>query len=181
MNTKQAEIQDVLNKYNLTVEAVFIPWSQSRNAGQKDPSLNWRVTLKQNGRNILTTDYSAGCGHAPSYKQSFKRDVENERIVLAECEYGGKAKYMSNMDYAGVPNNMKGTLKPDTKDVIYSLLIDAEVLDYDGFEDWASNFGYDEDSRQAERVYNECLKIALQFRKIGESVIAELREAYQDY
>lgn len=171
----------VIAKHGLTVESVFIPWSQSRNAGEKNPSLNWKVTLKQNGRKILTTDYGAGMGHAPSYKQSFKRDPENERLVLAECENGGKARYMASMDYVAVPQSAKGTLKPESRDVIYSLLLDSEVLDAGGFEEWASTFGYDEDSRSAEATYNACMKIALQFRRIGESVIEELREVFQDY
>lgn len=180
-NQVKDKIGVTLAKHGLTVESVFIPWSLSRNAGEKNPSLNWKVTLKQNGRKILTTDYMAGCAHAPSYKQSFKRDPENERLVLAECENGGKARYMATMDYIAVPQSSKGTLKPESRDVIHSLLLDSEVLDYPSFEDWAGNFGYEEDSRQAERIYNDCMKIALQFRRIGESVIEELREVFQDY
>jgi hypothetical protein len=72
-------------------------------------------------------------------------------------------------------------ITPDSVDVVYSLLLDSEVLEAGDFETWAGEFGYDPDSRQAEQIYNACLKIALQFRKIGESVISELREAYQDY
>lgn len=175
------QINATLDKYNLTVESVFIPFSQSRNAGEKSPSLNWRVTLKQNGRNVLTTDYSAGCAHAPSYKQSFKRDYINDQMVKAECEYGGQARHMGASDWVGVPENKKGTIKPDPADVVYSLLMDSEVLDYSSFEEWAGSFGYDEDSRQAEQIYNACMKIALKFRQIGESAIAELREVFQDY
>lgn len=175
------QIKAVLNEHNLTVESVFIPFSQSRNAGEKNPSLNWKVTLKQKGKNILTTDYSAGCAHAPSYKQSFKRNIDNERMVYAECEYGGEAQHTQTMDYISVPNSKKGTLKPNEQDVIYSLLMDSDVLEYACFEDWADSFGYSVDSRAHEKIYNACLKNALQFRKIGETAIAELREAYQDY
>lgn len=175
------QIKATLAKHNLTVESVFVPFSQSRNASEKSPSLNWRVTLKHNGRNILTTDYMAGCGHAPSYKQSFKRDYTNEKLVALECEYGGKAVYRESLDWMGIPQSAKGTIKPDPADVIYSLLIDSEVIDYSSFEEWASNFGYDADSRQAEKTYNDCMKIALKFRTIGEATIAELREVFQDY
>ena len=171
----------VLAKHGLTVESEFVPFSKSRNAGEKMPSLNWKITLLHNGRKILTTDYSAGCGHAPSYKQSFKRDYINDQMVAAECEHGGKAKHIGVTDFISVPHKLYGTIKPESRDVIFSLLMDSEVLDSDGYEGWAGNFGYDEDSRKGEAVYNSCLKIALQFRKIGESVIAELREAYQDY
>jgi hypothetical protein len=50
-------------KHGLTVDAVFVPFSQSRNKAQKSPSLNWRVTLRRNGKDVLTTDYSSGIAH----------------------------------------------------------------------------------------------------------------------
>lgn len=163
----KARIDEMLNKHNLTVDSVFVPFSQSRNAGEKSPSLNWKVTLKHNGRKVLTTDYSAGCGHAPSYKQGDNTVFTHER-VLNECERG-KSKATGK------------AILPDARDVVYSLLIDAEVINYDSFEQWAGEFGYDEDSRAGEKIYNACMKTALQFRTIGESVIDELRDAFQDY
>jgi hypothetical protein len=160
------QIDELLAKHGLTVESVFIPWSKSRNAGEKMPSLNWRVTLVHNGRKVLTTDYSAGYGHAPSYRQGDNTLFTHNRIEN-ECERG--------KSYTGK------AILPEPRDVIYSLLMDSEVMDYDSFESWADWFGYDQDSRQTEKTYNDCLKIALRLRKIGESVIEELREAYQDY
>lgn len=171
-------IKEVIAKHGLTVESVFIPFSQSRNAGEKYPSLNWKVTLKQNGRIVLSTDYMAGCAHAPSYKQ-MDNSVYTHNKVYAECEHGGPA--MESQGRFIVPADKRGTIKPDSHDVIWSLLLDSEVLDFGSFEDWADTFGYDADSRSAEKTYNECMKIALKFRTIGESTIAELREVYQDY
>lgn len=60
-----AEAMDALK---LTVTAVFVPFSQSRNKDEDRKTLNWRVTLLRDGREVLTTDYSAGAGHAPGYK-----------------------------------------------------------------------------------------------------------------
>lgn len=176
MSEQKEQIKALLNKHGLTVESVFVPFSRSRNAGEKSPSLNWVVTLKHNGKNILTTDYSAGCGHCPSYKQG-QKIYANDAVVL-ECEKGFKAKAGLGMHYY---IDTRKPILPDSVDVVYSLLMDAEVLDYSSYEEWAGNFGYDEDSRKGEQVYNACMKIALQFRRIGGTVINELREAYQDY
>lgn len=170
------EINAVLNKHGLTVESIFVPWSQSRNAGEKSPSLNWRVTLKHNGRNVISTDYSAGCGHCPSYQQ--RATTDSQRAVLNECERGKVYKF-SNRKYPARHGYWE-EINPDPADVIYSLLMDSEAINYI-FEEWAGNFGYSEDSREAERLYNECLKIGIQMRKIGESTLTELREAFQDY
>lgn len=48
-------IDSALADLGLTVDSVFVPFSRSRNKGEKYKSLNWQVTVKRNGRNILTT------------------------------------------------------------------------------------------------------------------------------
>ena len=60
-------------------------------------------------------------------------------------------------------------------------MVDSEVLEYSSFEQWANVFGYNEDSREAEKVYNVCLATALKFNQIGAAAIGELKEVYQDY
>jgi len=78
------DAKTLAKKYGLTVKAVFIPWTQSRNFDPKkhayqlmrggvmttmykywEGSLNWKVTLMRGERELLTTDYMAGIGHAP--------------------------------------------------------------------------------------------------------------------
>lgn len=141
-------MQAAMTALKLTIDSAFVPWSQSRNKAEKHKSLNWRVTLKRDGREILTTDYSAGIAHAPSY-----------------------------------PKLGRGTpILPDSLDVLHSLISDSDVLDAGGFESWASDFGYDADSRKAESIYRACLDIALKLRAgIGEAGLATLREAAIDY
>ena len=53
---KNASIDAVLAKHGITLASVFVPFSQSRNKGEKNPSLNWKVTILSNGREVLTTD-----------------------------------------------------------------------------------------------------------------------------
>lgn len=74
---RNSAIDAKLAEMNLTVESAFIPFSKSRNAPRRDPlkaegwaSLNWNVTLKQNGREIITTEYSAGIAHCPGYSRN---------------------------------------------------------------------------------------------------------------
>jgi hypothetical protein len=45
--------------------------------------------------------------------------------------------------------------EPRPADVLSSLLLDVTSADQ-SFEDWASDFGYDDDSRKAEATYNAC-------------------------
>jgi hypothetical protein len=178
MSDQKASIKAILDKHDFTVESVFVPWSQSRNAGERYPSLNWIITLKHNGRKILSTDYMAGSAHAPGYKQG-KQTWDDAQLIKKECETGFACVHMWSMGH--IQENKKKPILPDREDVIYSLLMDSEVLDYTDYEDWAGCFGYDPDSRSGEKIYQACMKIALQLRTIGESVLSELREACQDY
>lgn len=173
-------------KHGITVTAEFVPWSQSRNKGEKSPSLNWRVTLNRNSmpgaeplpRPILTTDYSAGMGHCPSYKQG-RLSVDTDAAIRSECETGRSFK----REFDRVYKTAGGTkLEPKPADVMHSLILDSDVIDHPTYESWASDFGYDEDSRKGEAIYRACLEIALKLRAgLGESVLAELRDAAQDY
>lgn len=178
------ELEAFMKAHGVTVTAVFVPFSRSRNAGEKwesgkpRRSLNWRVTVAKDGRDILTTDYSAGEGHAPSYSQG-RQTVEQAERVAWECEHGFPAisRAMGVFRKPGA-----AAIMPDACDVLYSLASDSDVLDYDSFEQWAPDLGYDPDSRKAEAIYRECLKLALQLRNgLGESVLAELRKAAEDY
>lgn len=67
MDNGKENPQEVLNAMGITVESTFVPFSQSRDKARKMPSLNWRVTIKIHGRDVLTTDYSAGMAHCPGY------------------------------------------------------------------------------------------------------------------
>lgn len=174
----------VMTKLGLTVESVFVPWSQSRNQKAKpklsDYSLNWRVALKRNGREVLTTDYSAGIAHCPSYKQGGRRITYEANAVIWECEHG-KAAFVGQNTGTIMPRN-KTPLQPKAADVLSSLVSDSAVLDAGGFEAWARDCGYDTDSRQAEAIYSACLDIALKLRSaLGDDGMRELRSALEDY
>ena len=175
--------QATIDKLGLTISAKFVPFSQSRNAKEKSPSLNWQVTLLRDGREVLTTDYSAGCAHAPSYKQTWGRrtseDQERDSRVAWECENGRPAGQFVNIRHRA---QNPPTLQPDTEGVIWSLVMDSDVIDAGGFESWASDLGYDPDSRKAEATYRACLEIALKLRAaIGDAGLAALREAFEGY
>ena len=55
--------------------------------------------------------------------------------------------------------------EPTAEDVMECLLSDAQA-ENDDFEGWASDLGYDTDSRQAEKTYKACVDIAHRLRKL---------------
>jgi hypothetical protein len=174
----KAEIKAAMADLNLMITSAFIPWSQSRNKGGKQPSLNWSVSLLRDGCQILTTDYGAGIAHAPGYKWG-DWSISRRDLVNWECEHGRPGHIMAGGD---IMQKSAQPIVPDACDVLYSLAIDVNVLDARGFEDWASDFGYDTDSRKAESIYRACLEIALKLRNgLGEDGLCRLREACHDY
>lgn len=187
---KQLGIKDIvavtIAEIGLSINAVFIPWSQSRNKKEKSPSLNWNITLLHKGKSILTTDYSAGCAHCPSYKKLGMYNIKQwqyEQYIIPECQKGFPVTMPAYISTIGMIHYDKHhPIMPDKKDVIYSLVMDSDVINYDSFDEWASSFGYDTDSRTAEKIYNDCKEIAFRMVKaIGTDGLTKLQEAYQDY
>jgi len=67
--------------------------------------------------------------------------------------------------------------EPEVQDVLDCLLSDSDVLDRE-FEDWASDLGYDSDSRKAERIYKACLKSSGKLKAfLGEELFEQMRYA----
>lgn len=168
------------DRLGLSVECAFVPFSQSRNAKETSPSLNWRCRIMRNGREVTglaSVDYMQGSGHCPASKAGAKRfPVKSDlaRAIALECDKGRRAR----PDFGGRPYESRDPIAPPTAvDVISALCMDSDVIDYPRFEDWAENLGYDPDSRSAEKTYRACLETALALRAaIGETALSELRE-----
>lgn len=170
-----------ITELGLSMDVVFVPWSQSRNykdmASINVRSLNWRISILYNGRPVLTTDYSAGIAHCPAYKAGSRTTLDYVDAITAETERGRVVARNNSLGLGfGAP------ITPVLSDVFASLTLDATVLDYRSFEDWAADYGYDIDSRNAEKLYRECLKTALALRSaIGDGGLAALQQLFQDY
>lgn len=180
MSKDHTAIDDAIAALGITYNAEFVPFSRSRDANPKaHPSimqLNWSVTLTRSGRR-LTTDYSQGIAHIPGYKPSVW-NTDFTAWVRDACETGKVRRdpFAPSYGYAtSIP-------APALRDVLYALVSDASVLDYPSFEEWASEFGYDTDSRKAEQTYRACMEIALQLRAmLGDKALTELRDLFSGY
>lgn len=70
---------------------------------------------------------------------------------------------------------------PTQASVLYCLISSIEALDQ-SLEDWAGYFGYDIDSREAERIYFACKDEAIKLKAVfTNKQIEELQELLQDY
>src|SRR5690606_15461812 len=163
----------------VSYNAVFVPQSQSRNKNETRPSLNWRVTIAK-GNVRLETDYMQGCAHIPHYSHAHARNAVYDDAVWEACETG-KSRIIPHKSAYDAAQGGRAVPIPTPKfeDVLYCLVLDAEVLEYSSLDEWAEAFGFDTDSRKAERAYRACLETALKLRHIVD--LDEAREAFQDY
>lgn len=180
MTTARDKIQAAIDTLGLTVRSEFVPFNVSRHSNSDTLSLNWRVTLVHNNRDVLTTDYSAGVGNCPSFRLHDKT-LEQRELVKLECHHGARAVWRSGLDRAEikVPREL---ILPDVYNVVASLVDDADAINYPKFEAWAEEHGYDTDSRAAEATYRACLEIGLALRAaLGEAGLRALTDACREF
>lgn len=133
--------------------------------------VKWSITLTRNGATMVVP-YSTGIGHLKGYRQG-ERSANYGDSVRTACRTGHSPR-MAKFRVAAV--------EPKLADVLHCLLVASDVLDYSRFEDWAAEFGYDSDSRTAERTYQQCLQQSLQFRQLySDSERETLRHVFANY
>lgn len=176
----ETERNTIINQLGLTYTATFVPTPQPEDK-EKHPQLHWLCTLTK-GRQSMTIPYHQGCAHVIGYQQFQKNRYErglHDAMIREACETG-----VVRTDWKKDPYISRKVKQPKPKltDVLYCLVTDSSVLNTSGFEEWASDFGYDTDSREAEKTYRACLDQSLQFKSlIGQAALDTLRETFQDY
>lgn len=116
----------------------------------------WRFTMA--GKMTYSGDYYTGTGNRKLTKQA-------ERM---------------NKLY-GYEKSKPEPVAPCATDVLYSLINDSQAADM-SFNDWCSDYGYNNDSIKALATYQACCKEGEELRKVfSRETLAELAEALQDY
>jgi len=154
-------IEETLSDLGFRINAVLVRDDFNGYEGMS----HWAVTILKDGQS-LQVEYSMGAAHR-HYPHS-RRPVKlpyNGRISVDEL----------NRNKRSIPNN------PTLADVMYSVVSDAQAVAYgQTFEDFAAEFGYDEDSRTAERAFNGCRDEFFGLQRLGAN-LDELSELFQDY
>ena len=183
--TAKEKLDSFIKENNLSLTTKFVPFSISRNAEEDHKTLNWKVTLT-NGKQKLTVDYQKGIAHLPypqtTYLKPYQKKVI-EKIIDESVESGIAKQVVLTENDVNVGFKKVIFPTPDLPEILQCLVNDSNVKDYVSFEEWAPEFGYDPDSRKAEKVYNECKKITGEFLKIigGVDKIDYLQEVLSEY
>ena len=188
--TKYADLDTYIASIGLEFQAVQIPARTDRNATDWDKdAFHFAVTIR-NARGAWSGNYSMGSGHKVLIPWSellgwmnFRSETlggSGTRKDYNEIKaFGFKPRYVWQKELQA---KMYRAPVPTLRDVLYSLVSDADAIDCATFEDWAINYGYDTDSRSAEKAYRACLESGLKLRAmLGEEALTKLRELFQDY
>lgn len=155
------------------------------------PNIKYRVELRFNDKPILETNYKLGIGHVDPKKafigsvMSRPRLTSDEESILLHWQSHPYAQFKNKKLWADVAAKLATYQKvaPSLPDVVHSLLLDGEpYFNGESFEDWASNCGYETDSRKAEEIYKACMEIGRQLKRgLPHDTITKALEILQDY
>lgn len=142
----------------------------------------FEVTLTRNGR-TYATEYTKGCAH-----RVWKRGNQFPRTNY----WDARRKPGQSVELFGLPKLKPGDVTaefdrlteaepPTVDEVLWSLVSDASGVRHgQTFDEWAGEYGYDTDSRKAEKAFNSCRDEWAGLIRLGAD-FGKLDELFQDY
>lgn len=190
------EIEQSVEDY---VKSCGISWSVQYCGFRKDSDWHhdaWRFAVIK-GQLIsdeITFDYKTGTGHRKAIKEdltpneTFRRaetvaQSRRERIPFWIPAPGG---YNRNLKIdkealAKAKEYIKEPVTPSIAGLIYSCLLDMSACEM-SFDEWCKEYGYNNDSRKAFQIYQDCQEIGDKIKKLFDYNQREkLQELLQDY
>lgn len=161
---------EALTSLGFTLETMTGPTGAVSHEGETPwPHIAYTVRLLFKGREVLTTQYSMGVGHAKVPKRWEDQPAgltKDEICAFNTLRNNPHAQLKDKMLHASFAAKLAKAQKltPQLADVMQSLMLDATAHDMT-FEDWCGELGYDSDSRKAEAIFNACDKIARQLNR----------------
>lgn len=152
------------------------------------PNILYRVTFSRNAKNLLT-EYRLGVGHVDfkKYRQgsvNFSRLTADEESAIFTIQNNPGAQLKDKGLWAAAAAKLAIIQKvsPKPYEVFACVCEDGLSAHNESFENWASNFGYDEDSIKAKKIYDFCCDLYHQIAAlIPASVIAQMAELHAKF
>jgi hypothetical protein len=140
MSEAYKELEKVAADLGLTLDFDFVPQRFDDRTKATDMGLKWIVNVYKDGKRlVLSAEYTQGVAHCESYPKSGRLTLHDYEQVQQECLNGPKS---------GQPK--------EPLNALWCIASDCNSLDTtSGFEDWATTFGHDPDSRKAYATWEE--------------------------
>jgi len=163
-------LAEFLSKHNISMTAE----RATSNLNMGDDMFHWLVTLSHNGQQFKTL-YSMGYGHVEDKNGNPVHNYHYSPKQLAFIPLRGE-DYENNIGWTKAKMRGYRAATPKVSDVLDCLASDSSGYDNArNFEDWASEYGYDTDSRKAYATYQTVAEQAKALKHfLGEVVYTEL-------
>jgi hypothetical protein len=143
-------LNDFLASTNTEINVQFLK-NDYHFAGDKDKRDIYQVTIKRGQRK-----FSFDFGQSIIKSQYYKDRIEGRTYTLnGGCRTGNYSIRDLNKYVSG---GMNVTLIKGEEPTAYDILACLQKYDVGSFEDFCSEFGYDEDSKTAEKIYKAVCK-----------------------
>lgn len=159
--TQETERQAMIDGLGITFEAMPADSNPSMDDSVKMD--HWSVKLTRPDCPSMTLMYSMGIGH--------RRNPHKPNAC-----YPGRIRTIHDQEQAA---KFK-PVKPKLIDILYCLVVGGDCLE-NTFEEWCDNWGYDVDSRKAERTFKLCYLQTIQVRRLLGDDLEAVQLALQDY
>lgn len=137
----------------------------------ENPMCAWVATFTNERGHSENFDYftGSGCGVKWPEKLSathFGMFTENEKCVF-NMPSQKRTMILNKGMLCSIAHklNFKAKWTPDPLEILWAIARDGDAMQ-STFEDWCSEYGYETDSRKAEKIYRACQDNALRLRKI---------------
>lgn len=164
--------EDFVTKYEVEMTATLVEFNAKDDTAKGHDGKPWHhdawsLEIKQkHGRVTERFSFRTGTGNRVNAGPAMHHELESLGDVVRAR---GRSFYIDK-------GSRWEAKAPKLADVLQCLASDAGALE-ETFEDWCSNYGYDSDSRKAEKTYRACVETAQQLvRLFGFDGLRELRE-----
>lgn len=137
----------------------------------------WSITLV-NSNGAFSTEYRQGAAYrlARDVSKASGSPIGKEKDYQPQPYRNGRDNWLERKRA-----EQSRPKPPQLVDVLYCLASDAQAVCFgQSFDDFCGEFGYDTDSRTAEKAYNACRDAWSGLIRLGFN-IDELAEAFRDY
>ena len=189
INEQDEAVANALKEWSVTYTTILAEIGHKRDDWESD---KWVILINGTahefytgiGHRIIKTIKMSGNG---SYHFSKTQKAENKKLA----ELIGVSEKAEIWKFTGKMTNSRSriiadqrptyTAPPTQASVLHALIWDADSSEQP-FRDWCSDFGFDTDSRKAERMYFDCQDTAEKLRKAFKPhQLDTLRELLEDY
>jgi hypothetical protein len=171
ISTYEQQAIDFLNKTNCTIEIKFLKHGKHFQDDKEERDI-YEITLKRGGRSY-TFNFGQSIVNSGFYVMLGKQRINLDRKLIGDSAIHGKIKMNYNYDYMQGRDKIFYPKAPTA----YDILACVTKHEVGTFEDFCSEFGYDTDSRKAEKTYQAVKEEYLNISRLfNEDELAELQE-----